>query len=175
MRCATGETGFQTPTPGRFHGDLNEKQLRFVDQKPAEKITSPVLGYEPEIFSECALNYRPKIDKKTSTNVVFRPIWPKISATTLPLNRQKPCFFHIFGQISANYGGKRGCFFGKPFGPIVHAKKFLGCFGHFSAFLSIFGQSTTFSANFAYFGSKMRFLAKFKSKYLHEYLPPEKD
>ncbi len=76
---------------------------------------------------------------------------------------QKPVFWTFSAIFRPFLGEKLAFFFWSPFDPILSPKKFWGCSGHFRQILRIFGQGNPFSANFAYFGSKMRFL-RFLSK-----------
>ncbi len=96
-----------------------------------------------------------------STNVVFRPIWPEISAT-LNFRGRSPLFFTFSAKYRPFLDEKNAFFFWSPFGPILPPKKILGCFGHFSPFLGIFGKNNKFSAKFAIFWSKLRILRFFR-------------
>ena len=102
--------------------------------------------------------------KFLSTNVVFRPIWPEISATLNFRGRQPPFFSHFRPNIGHFSMKNTPFFFWDPFGPILSPKKFWGSSGHFSPFFGIFGKNNKFSAKFANFWSKLRFL-RFFSKF----------
>ena len=70
-------------------------------------------------------------------------------------------FFTFSAKFRPLMGKKYAFFFWSTLDPILPPKKFLGCSGHFWPILRIFGQCNPFSANFTYFGSKMRFLRFF--------------
>ncbi len=109
-------------------------------------------GYESEIFSECALTYSPKIEEKNSTNVIFRPIWPEISATLNFRGRPKPHFFTLSATYRPFLDEFVAFFSGNFLDLFCHQKKFGGVPAIFRRFWAFSAKTTNFRPNLPFFG-----------------------
>jgi len=76
----------------------------------------------------------------------------------------KSLFSLTFSAKFRPFLGQKYAFLSRVLLTLFYHQKNLGCSGHFWPILHIFGQGNPFSANFAYFGSKMRFLPFFCCK-----------